>query len=323
MWCPRGSQRKVLQDVRSRAGYSTPRRPGCRREATATPGPPPIEAVPDATTAASHPPRTVLPAATERHRQNTAIWAAVALAVAGGVAASVVILSNHHSHAAPAAGYRPPSSAAAHPPASATPTRVTLSLKPSAPVYVCLLGDGGRTLIPGVALQRGQSTPTYRASRFELTLGNNSVTTFIDGKAKTVTPSSQAIGYSITAAGPQPLPAGKLPTCAESDAPAASTTGNVPPAAALNLAASASGRLSYDTNHLSARAGVVTIAFTNHSPLEHNVTVAQGNTVLGSTLTFTGGSRTMTLSLKPGTYAFYCSVPGHRQAGMEGTLTVR
>jgi plastocyanin len=61
---------------------------------------------------------------------------------------------------------------------------------------------------------------------------------------------------------------------------------------------------------------------TNMSPLEHNVTVAQGSTVLGATPTFQGGSKTLTLNLKAGTYTFYCSVPGHRQAGMEGTLTV-
>jgi uncharacterized cupredoxin-like copper-binding protein len=61
---------------------------------------------------------------------------------------------------------------------------------------------------------------------------------------------------------------------------------------------------------------------TNMSPLEHNVTIASGSTVLGATPTFRGGSKTLTLSLKPGTYVFYCSVPGHRQAGMEGTLTV-
>jgi len=52
------------------------------------------------------------------------------------------------------------------------------------------------------------------------------------------------------------------------------------------------------------------------------VTVAEGSKVLGATPTFVGGSRKLTLTLKPGTYTFYCSVPGHRQAGMEGTLRV-
>jgi uncharacterized cupredoxin-like copper-binding protein len=60
----------------------------------------------------------------------------------------------------------------------------------------------------------------------------------------------------------------------------------------------------------------------NMSPVEHNVTIAQGSTVLGATPTVQGGSRSLSLKLKPGTYTFYCSVPGHRQAGMEGTLTV-
>ena len=52
------------------------------------------------------------------------------------------------------------------------------------------------------------------------------------------------------------------------------------------------------------------------------MTIAQAGTVVGATPTFTGGSKSLTLTLKPGTYTFYCSVPGHRQAGMEGTLKV-
>ena len=67
-----------------------------------------------------------------------------------------------------------------------------------------------------------------------------------------------------------------------------------------------------------------TINFTNTASLAHNVTVASSTgSVVGATPTFQGGSRTLALHLKPGTYKFYCSVPGHRQAGMEGTLTVQ
>jgi uncharacterized cupredoxin-like copper-binding protein len=91
---------------------------------------------------------------------------------------------------------------------------------------------------------------------------------------------------------------------------------------ALKLTANPGGQLSFDAKQLSGTAGKVTIAFTNMSSLEHNLTIARGRAVLGATPTFTGGSRTLTLSLKPGTYTFYCSVPGHRQAGMEGKLSV-
>jgi plastocyanin len=59
------------------------------------------------------------------------------------------------------------------------------------------------------------------------------------------------------------------------------------------------------------------------SPLGHNVTVeSSSHAVLGATPTFQGGTKSLSLTLKPGTYKFYCSVPGHRMAGMEGTLTV-
>ena len=106
-------------------------------------------------------------------------------------------------------------------------------------------------------------------------------------------------------------------TPAPSSSPAAATA-----ASSLKLAANPEGLLKYDTKTLSAKAGTVTISMANMSPVEHNVTVASGTTVLGATPTFMGGTRTLSLKLKPGTYTFYCSVPGHRQAGMEGTLTV-
>jgi plastocyanin len=91
----------------------------------------------------------------------------------------------------------------------------------------------------------------------------------------------------------------------------------------LKEAADPEGQLRYTTKNLSAKAGQVTIAFTNASPLEHNLTVSQGSKVVGATPTFIGGEKTLTLNLKPGTYTFYCTVPGHRAAGMEGKLEVR
>ncbi|HEX3509926.1 MAG TPA: plastocyanin/azurin family copper-binding protein [Solirubrobacteraceae bacterium] len=93
----------------------------------------------------------------------------------------------------------------------------------------------------------------------------------------------------------------------------------------LSLEANSGGQLAYNTKSLSAPAGTVTIDFTNMSPLEHNVTVeSSSGAAVGATPTFSGGSKTLTLSgLKPGTYTFFCSVPGHRQAGMEGTLTIK
>jgi len=99
-------------------------------------------------------------------------------------------------------------------PATATSRVVALSLRPSAAVYVCLINDDtGSKLIPGQELQPGTSTPTFHSKHFTITLGNSSVTMFVDGIPRTVSPSSEAIGYSITKAGRQRLKAGELPTC--------------------------------------------------------------------------------------------------------------
>jgi plastocyanin len=126
---------------------------------------------------------------------------------------------------------------------------------------------------------------------------------------------AKTAGQNTTANLSTPEPASEATRSpAAANAPAAST--------ALKLAANPEGQLAYNTKQLQAKAGEVTITMTNMAPESHNVTIAQGTHVLGATPTFQGGSRTLKLDLKPGTYTFYCSVPGHRQAGMEGTLTV-
>jgi cytoskeleton protein RodZ len=91
--------------------------------------------------------------------------------------------------------------------------RVALSLRPSAPVYVCLIGDNGRKVIPGLIIQPPYTPVTYHAKHFEITLGNNAITMYVDGKLRTVPASSRAVGYTITSAGRHTLASAQQPTC--------------------------------------------------------------------------------------------------------------
>jgi cytoskeleton protein RodZ len=128
----------------------------------------------------------------------------------GGSSATKTTVSVGHDHAAQLHRSATRGSAST----SARSQQVALSLRATGAVYVCLIGDHGRKLIPGSDLHAGESTPTYHARRFEITLGNDSVTMFVDGKAKTVPASSQAIGYSVTkSTGRHSLQPGQLPTC--------------------------------------------------------------------------------------------------------------
>lgn len=151
--------------------------------------------------------------------------------------------------------------------------------------------------------------------------------------AKAAASASAPATSTQSPAGASSAPAPAAPaagTSTPATAPKATTGTPAPPSSpagrqvttTLQLAANPEGNLSYNTKTLSAKAGTVTITMANMSSVEHNVTIASGTTVLGATPTFAGGARTLMLKLKPGTYTFYCSVPGHRQAGMEGTLTV-
>jgi plastocyanin len=94
------------------------------------------------------------------------------------------------------------------------------------------------------------------------------------------------------------------------------------PGGTLQLEASPTD-IAYDTTELSSQPGEVTIDFTNPAVLEHDVAIEKdGEEIAGSDL-ISKGKTSVTADLGPGDYVFYCTVPGHREAGMEGTLTVR
>jgi plastocyanin len=106
---------------------------------------------------------------------------------------------------------------------------------------------------------------------------------------------------------------------AATEAPAAAPA---PSGHTLALAADPSGALAYDKREAAVLAGRVTVRFTNDAPIEHNVTIVQGSRYLGATKTITRAKSSFKVDLSRGDYDFFCSVPGHRQGGMEGTLVV-
>jgi len=89
----------------------------------------------------------------------------------------------------------------------------------------------------------------------------------------------------------------------------------------VHLSAPVSG-LRYDQKTVHAHHGKVEIIFLNRSSIKHNVNVEQGEHELGKTQTVSHGTVKVTVTLKAGKYNYYCSVPGHEDAGMHGTLIV-
>jgi plastocyanin len=92
----------------------------------------------------------------------------------------------------------------------------------------------------------------------------------------------------------------------------------------VEFEADPSGELAYTTTEASAEAGKVTIDFNNPQGLTHDVAIEDSSgKEVGKTELIANEETSTTVNLKPGTYTYYCSVPGHREAGMEGTLTVK
>ena len=126
-----------------------------------------------------------------------------------------------------------------------------------------------------------------------------------------------AIGSGIiTAANEEEEPAEAAEAAEEQPAGEAAAGGG------LTLSADPGGGLSFDTDSLEAQAGEVTITMDNPSSNPHNIAVeGQGVDEKGEVVT--EAESQVSAQLEPGEYTFYCSVPGHRQGGMEGTLTVQ
>ena len=115
-----------------------------------------------------------------------------------------------------------------------------------------------------------------------------------------------------------------------SSAPATTTSSTTPAGGAgggggtIKFAADPSGALAYTQTQVSGPAGSDTIDFTNDSSTPHDVTIEDsGGNQVAQTDTISGDTTDATADLQPGTYTFFCSVDGHREAGMEGTLTIK
>jgi plastocyanin len=80
--------------------------------------------------------------------------------------------------------------------------------------------------------------------------------------------------------------------------------------------------LTYEFADAEAPAGPLTIESVNEQPADHNIAIDGGGVDEVGDVVANGGTSTVEVDLEPGEYSFYCSVPGHREGGMEGTLIV-
>jgi plastocyanin len=94
----------------------------------------------------------------------------------------------------------------------------------------------------------------------------------------------------------------------------------------LEIDANPDGQLAYEVSSATASAGKLTIDSRNAAAIPHDIALQEGTSgrVLGVGKVVSGGGvSTISVSLRPGRYTFYCTVAGHRDGGMQGTLTVR
>lgn len=119
---------------------------------------------------------------------------------------------------------------------------------------------------------------------------------------------------------------GAAPAAQATEEPTPTTAGGEVggrPVETLDVTSPEDGSLSFEPDGLQAAAGTITLAYENPSPVTHNINLEDENQdVLEESDDVTGGSVEITAQLSPGEYAFFCSIPGHREGGMEGVLTV-
>jgi plastocyanin len=88
----------------------------------------------------------------------------------------------------------------------------------------------------------------------------------------------------------------------------------------LTIDADPNGQLAFVTNRAQATPGQITVRMGNRSGTPHDIVIdgkGKGEVVQN------GGTSQFESDFQAGTYTYYCSVQGHRQAGMQGRLTVK
>jgi len=143
-----------------------------------------------------------------------------------------------------------------------------------------------------VAVGCGSSSTSYNAP----TVSNSAIQTNSQGQTETLTTPSAAAQQGTAA----------------SSKPGAPTT--------LHIDTDPT-QLAFVPTSLTAPAGKITIIMKNDSAIQHSVAIDAPGDVPGQIVN-QGQTSTTTATLKAGSYTYYCTVPGHRQAGMVGTLTV-
>ena len=114
--------------------------------------------------------------------------------------------------------------------------------------------------------------------------------------------------------------AGVLAACGSDDEDSGSDAGSTD-TGGLTVIASEGGDLTWEPTELTAPAGEVTVTLDNPAPVAHDIAI-EGNGVDEKSELVTDDTTTVTAELQPGEYTYYCTVPGHEDAGMTGTLTV-
>jgi plastocyanin len=91
----------------------------------------------------------------------------------------------------------------------------------------------------------------------------------------------------------------------------------------VQIDADPTGQLKFLASSASANPGKVTLRMKNASSVPHDIAIRGNGVSQVGKVVSGGGVSTVSESLKPGTYTFYCSVDGHEAAGMKGTLMVK
>ena len=91
----------------------------------------------------------------------------------------------------------------------------------------------------------------------------------------------------------------------------------------LEIPADPGGALAYVFADAQAPAGALEVDAPNESSIDHNISVEGAGVREVGEIVKNGGVSKVDVDLQSGEYTFFCTVTGHRAAGMEGKLTVK